>query len=157
MHELSLFSSVPVSRHTQILNVLTGIAAMQPQPFYEKHLIFKPTRPASSARAPIQVGGSQAVGVGRDMMALGGQGDLFYLHLVRDLVSVMDDRTDDSGDGGDGDVVMGEGETENEVRLLNFPSNMCHNFYLLLSFYFSRPGVRHLLNLGVKQLLSYIS
>ncbi|KAL9612111.1 MAG: hypothetical protein Q9167_003263 [Letrouitia subvulpina] len=91
---------------------------MQPQPFHEKHLIFKPTRPASSARAPIQVGGSQAVGVGRDMMALGGQGDLFYLHLVRDLVSVIDDQTNDSGDGGDGDVVMGEGETENEKKTL---------------------------------------
>lgn len=92
------------------------------------------------------------------MMALGGQGDLFYLHLVRDLASIMDDRMEDSGDGSDGDIVMGEGETENEVGLLEFPSNMSYSFhFLLLSFCFSRPGVLHLLNSGAKQLLNYIS
>ena len=82
MHELLLFGQVPESRHNQVLNVLAGVAAMQPQPILEKHLIFKPNRtPGSGAQK--QVGGAQ------DIQKAGAQTfqaqDLFYMQLVADV------------------------------------------------------------------------
>ncbi|KAL8737583.1 MAG: hypothetical protein Q9190_008102, partial [Brigantiaea leucoxantha] len=112
MHELSLLTSIPSTRHTQLLHILTGIAAMQPQPFNEKHTVFKPTRPAASSRVPLQVGGSQAVRGGRDMKVLGGvqgQGELFYLHLVGDLTSA-ESQEKPSEVAMNGDIVMSEVE-----------------------------------------------
>ncbi|KAL8980099.1 MAG: hypothetical protein Q9177_005971 [Variospora cf. flavescens] len=100
MHELLLHASVPTARHAQVLSVLAGVAAMQPQPFHERHLIYKPTRPPT--RAAVQIGGSQAVQQNSTQKAKAGlQEDLFYLHLVEDLV-------EDAEKGGmsDGDVVM---------------------------------------------------
>jgi len=48
MHELSLFGQVAHSRHEQVLNILAGLAAMQPQPMYERRLIYQPLRPSAS-------------------------------------------------------------------------------------------------------------
>ncbi|KAL8748266.1 MAG: hypothetical protein Q9199_008222, partial [Rusavskia elegans] len=87
MHELLLHGAVPTNRHAQVLSILAGIAAMQPQPFHERRLIYKPTRPVT--RPSMQIGGSQAVQSKQmnPMQAVQGaiQGDLFYLHLVEDL------------------------------------------------------------------------
>ncbi|KAL8635169.1 MAG: hypothetical protein Q9226_009378 [Calogaya cf. arnoldii] len=112
MHELLLHGAVPTNRHNQVLSILAGIAAMQPQPFHERRLIYKPTRPIT--RPSMQVGGSQAVQSkqGNPMQAIQGtiQGDLFYLHLVEDLAAegngkheekVGEGEMMDSGDGGD--------------------------------------------------------
>ncbi|KAL8861195.1 MAG: hypothetical protein Q9178_002411 [Gyalolechia marmorata] len=89
MHELLLHGAVPTDRHTQVLSILAGIAAMQPQPFHERHLIYKPIRPV--IRASMHVGGSQAVQSKQvnPMQAVQGaiQGDLFFLHLVEDLAA----------------------------------------------------------------------
>ncbi|KAL8810315.1 MAG: hypothetical protein Q9223_007781, partial [Gallowayella weberi] len=97
MHELLLHGSIPTSRQRQVLSILAGIAAMQPQPFHERHLIYKPTRPVS--RAATQVGGTQAVQSKQNnsMQAMQGamQGDLFYLHLVEDLTGKMDGDVDE--------------------------------------------------------------
>jgi mediator of RNA polymerase II transcription subunit 18 len=46
MHELLLYGQVPLERHDQLLKVLAGIAAMQPQTLFERHLIYKPMRSA---------------------------------------------------------------------------------------------------------------
>ena len=46
MHELSLFGQVPLARHEQVLNILAGLAAMQPQPLYEKHTLLQPLSPS---------------------------------------------------------------------------------------------------------------
>ncbi|KAI4265851.1 MAG: hypothetical protein L6R38_009136, partial [Xanthoria sp. 2 TBL-2021] len=119
MHELLLHGAVPTNRHTQVLSILAGIAAMQPQPFHERRLIYKPTRPVT--RPSMQVGGSQAVQSKQmnPMQAVQGaiQGDLFYLHLVEDLAiegkgkreiekngaeeKIGESEMMDSGDGGD--------------------------------------------------------
>ena len=107
MHQLLLFAPVPTTRHTLVLNILAGIAAMQPRPFHKKHTIYKPLRPLGSVKST-QVGGSQAVGAG-GMQALQGsmQGELFYLHLVEEGVADVG-----AEDGGEEDVVMGEREGE---------------------------------------------
>ena len=82
MYELLLFGEVPATRHNQVLNVLCGIAAMQPQPIHEKHLIFKPNRKPGSGTQK-QVGGAQ------DIQKAGAQAvqvqDLFYVQLVADV------------------------------------------------------------------------
>jgi mediator of RNA polymerase II transcription subunit 18 len=46
MHELLLYGQVPLERHDQVLKILAGIAAMQPQTFYERHMIYRPVRSA---------------------------------------------------------------------------------------------------------------
>ncbi|KAL6714845.1 Mediator of RNA polymerase II transcription subunit 18 [Lecanora helva] len=116
MHELLLYGQVPASRHTQVLNVLAGISAMQPQPILEKHLVFKPNRkpPASGAAAQRQgIGGSQDINVQK----AGGtqqqqQQDLFYMQLVADAVEEEggtkgERREGEEGDEGDETVMEG--------------------------------------------------
>ena len=44
MHELLLYGQVPLERHDQVLKILAGIAAMQPQTLFERHLIYRPMR-----------------------------------------------------------------------------------------------------------------
>lgn len=94
MHELLLHTTIPSTRHHQILSVLAGIAAMQPVPINEKHLIFKPLQqPALPGRT------NQNQGVGAQMKPLQGQmqGDLFYLKVVGEMSSQSE------GGAGDGD------------------------------------------------------
>lgn len=50
MHELSLYGQVPLERHDQVLKILAGIAAMQPQTLFERHLIYKPMRSAQDSK-----------------------------------------------------------------------------------------------------------
>lgn len=93
MHELLLFAQVPQSRHEQLLNILAGVAGMQPQQVVEKHLIFKPSRPPGQSWA--QVGGSQGV-QNTQVQALQGQlhNELYYLKLVGEASeSIFGDRT----------------------------------------------------------------
>ncbi|GAB7344833.1 hypothetical protein MBLNU457_3286t1 [Dothideomycetes sp. NU457] len=44
MHEISLFGQISLGRHEQVLNILAGLAAMQPRPFYEKHTLYMPQK-----------------------------------------------------------------------------------------------------------------
>ncbi|KAH0372276.1 hypothetical protein KCU65_g1327, partial [Aureobasidium melanogenum] len=46
MHELLLYGQVPLERHDQVLKILAGVAAMQPQTLFERHLIYRPMRSA---------------------------------------------------------------------------------------------------------------
>lgn len=46
MHELLLYGQVPATRHEQVLEILTGIAAMQPRTLLERQFVYRPTRPA---------------------------------------------------------------------------------------------------------------
>ena len=96
MHELLLFASVPAHQHTQLLHILAGIAAMQPVPVIEQHLIFKPNtaRPvpggggegASLPRPPTGSGPVTATTAGTNPAAQAlPQGDFFYLKLVGEL------------------------------------------------------------------------
>jgi len=121
MHELLLFAQVPPSRHNYVLNVLTGLAAMQPQHILEKHLIFKPARLPAAAR-PAHVGAFQGV-QNSQLQALQGQtsGDLYYLQLVGDIGARGSGRRGlREGEEGVIDVLMGEGngdvQLEGKVR-----------------------------------------
>ncbi|KAL8787581.1 MAG: hypothetical protein Q9213_002143 [Squamulea squamosa] len=128
MHELLLHGSIPTTRHTQVLSILAGIAAMQPQPFHERHLIYRPTRPI--VRASMQVGGSQAVQSRQSnpMQAVQGamQGDLFYLHLVEDLVGKSDGGRDMEIDREEirmDEAAMMDGEGEQNPTSTALPSS----------------------------------
>ena len=112
MHELLLFAQVPASRHDQLLKIIAGIAAMQPQRVLERHLIFKPSKkPGTGGR---KVGGSQGI-QNTQMQALQGQvhGEMFYMQLVgevrkehfstsnakrSDLVNEVDTNSDSNAD-----------------------------------------------------------
>jgi len=85
MHEYSLHGQVASSRHTQLLHVLAGIAAMPPVPVSERHLVFRPT--VIPTRQAAQVGGSQAI---QDTAKLAKQAqtastDVYYVKLVEVL------------------------------------------------------------------------
>ncbi|KAI9801291.1 MAG: Mediator of RNA polymerase II transcription subunit 18 [Piccolia ochrophora] len=88
MQELLLFAQTPASRQAQLLNILAGVAGMQPVRVIERHLIFKPNR--SPGVKTGQIGASQGI-QSQQSQALQGQlqGELFYLHLV----GLIDDTT----------------------------------------------------------------
>lgn len=89
MQELLLFGQVPLARHDYVLSVLAGIAAMQPKPILEKHLVFKPSRPlAANVRASSSIAVRQQVGASTSSQLQRFQappGDLFYLKVVIDI------------------------------------------------------------------------
>jgi hypothetical protein len=86
MHELLLFGQIRPTQYSQVLSILAGIAAMQPQPILERHLVFKPTRPPGSPRSgPVE---SSILGMpDAQLQAFYAQtkGDTYYVHLVADL------------------------------------------------------------------------
>lgn len=126
MHELLLHASVPTARHLQVLSILAGVAAMQPQPFHERHLIYKPTRPPT--KAVVQIGGSQAVQQNPAQKAKAGtQEDLFYLHLVEDLVEDAEERGMSNGGAvmDEVDGLSGEGEASGSIEVCCHASHAC--------------------------------
>lgn len=113
MHELLLCGQITSARHSQLLHILAGLAAMQPHHVVERHAIYKPTRPR--VRLAAQVGGSQAL-QSTQKQALQKQlsKDMFYVTLVQ--------RIEDGGSVAGGDakgkdiVMMDEGERGEERR-----------------------------------------
>lgn len=79
MHELLLYGQVPTARHEQLLHVLAGVTAMQPQRVVERHALYKPAR--TSAPTLAQRGGTQGVqnAQKKDQRVT----DLHYTHLVK--------------------------------------------------------------------------
>lgn len=114
MHELLLFGQIPAARHGQLLNVMAGLAAMQPERIVERHVVWKP------ARGPVQMDVLRGGGVRQDAQVLKtkkvGQlnqqvGDLYYVRLVQDLQDAA------FGVEGGGDVDMdGAGGGKEEGR-----------------------------------------
>lgn len=84
MLELLLYGQVPEARHSQLLNVLAGISAMQPERVIFRNALFEPTRiPAVSN---VQKGGTQGLGVqskGPPTGAKNANVDVYYTHLVK--------------------------------------------------------------------------
>ena len=113
MHELLLLAQVPSSRHTQLLNILAGVSAMQPVPVLEKHLVFKPNRQPSHTE-PVQVGAAQDV---QKQLQAHTQGDVFYVQVVGEA-----DREDGGNETDDHKQREGIGAEEVRVikRLRNF-------------------------------------
>ena len=90
MHELLLFGSVPVTRHDQMLQILAGVAAMQPIRIVEKHLIFQPVKPANLNGLTVETSQLQQLQALQKQM----RGDPYYLQLVGDLTAAHDTRID---------------------------------------------------------------
>ena len=62
MHELSLYGQVTFARYEQVLNILAGVAAMQPQRVFERNIIYKPTREPEEPGSNLgRRGGTQTV------------------------------------------------------------------------------------------------
>lgn len=51
MHELLLYGQVPLASHEQVLKIIAGVAAMQPQRIYERQLIYRPLRPSEEVKS----------------------------------------------------------------------------------------------------------
>jgi len=83
MHELLLYGQLPASRHEQLMKVLAGLTAMQPQRVVERHVLFRPTH--GPIQAVVQKGGSQGVGLNKNKKPQQAQQskDLYYTHLVK--------------------------------------------------------------------------
>ena len=67
---------------------------MQPVPFLEKHLVFRPNRKPGEEKA-VQLGGSQDVKADKRKDKKEGEGEVFYLRLV----GARDDREGDTVNG----------------------------------------------------------
>jgi mediator of RNA polymerase II transcription subunit 18 len=107
MHELLLFGQIPAARYAQLLNVMAGLAAMQPERVVERHIVWRPTR------GPVQMDVLRGGGVRQDAQVLKtkkvGQlnqqvGDLYYVRLIQSLAE------EDFGEDSGGDVDMDEGD-----------------------------------------------
>ncbi|KAL1797382.1 hypothetical protein ACET3X_003988 [Alternaria dauci] len=62
MHELSLYGQVTFARYEQVLSILAGLAAMQPQHVFERNIIYKPTREPEEPGSNLgRRGGTQTV------------------------------------------------------------------------------------------------
>lgn len=130
MHELLLFGQIPSSRYDQVLNILAGVAAMQPVPILEKHLVFRPNKGPGSA-------GLVQAGSGHDgqkkALQAQTQGELFYMQLVADVSGASlgeesqedpDVDMDQDHEGKQGpdstDVISGDQSTKPEIWTLQF-------------------------------------
>ena len=107
MHELLLHATLPPTRHHQVLSVLAGIAAMQPVPILEKHLLFKPL---------LQPGAPGRVNLNPQMKPMQGQmlGDLFYLKVVGEIDNGRKAGSEGKGEQ-DGSEMMVDGGVEAEA------------------------------------------
>jgi mediator of RNA polymerase II transcription subunit 18 len=83
MYELLLYGEVPQARHEQLLKILAGVAAMQPQRVLERHLIYKPVREPPEPEGSLKRGGAQTV-TQKQVKAV-AQKDLFYSRIVQTL------------------------------------------------------------------------
>ena len=83
MHEQLLYGQVPAARHEQLLSILAGITAMQPQRVIERRALYKPTKNVSSSL--IQMGGTQGIQNPQKNVPNQPQNDLHYLHLIKSV------------------------------------------------------------------------
>lgn len=84
MHELLLFGQIPAARHEQLLNILAGLSAMQPQRVLERHVLFRPST-IPTATGPAR-GGSQGVAAQKQSQQAASRNantDVFYVNLVK--------------------------------------------------------------------------
>ena len=100
MHELLLFGQVSSSQHEHVLSILAGIAAMQPQFFLEKRLVFEPRSDQPGLRL-VETGTDQcALHPGIQELQTKMQGDRFYLQFAHDVDTTSASR--EHGQGYDG-------------------------------------------------------
>ena len=90
---------------------------MQPVPFLENHLVFKPKRLSGPAR-PVQVGGAQDIQKSQQALQAQAQGDLFYMQLVTDVADTASTAQIEE----DQDAVMNDNE-ENGTNM----TEVCHD------------------------------
>lgn len=83
MYELLLYGEVPQARHEQLLKILAGVAAMQPQRVIERHIVYKPAREPLDPGGSLNRGGAQTV-VLKQVKAV-AQKELFYTRLIQTL------------------------------------------------------------------------
>lgn len=108
MHELLLFGQISSSRHDQVLNILAGVAAMQPVPILEKHLIFRPNK-APGLVKPVPAGSAQDIQKSQvQALQAQTQGELFYMQLVADVAGPSSREASQGGT----DVDMDQDEAE---------------------------------------------
>jgi mediator of RNA polymerase II transcription subunit 18 len=91
MHELLLLGQVPANRQAQVLGVLSGLTAAQPQRVVERHVLFRPLRNAPS-EGP-QKGGTQVIAANKAAQSATGK-ELFHLRLVKKVVQANFGRGD---------------------------------------------------------------
>jgi mediator of RNA polymerase II transcription subunit 18 len=121
MHELLLFGQIPAARHEQLLNILAGLSAMQPQRVLERHVLFKPARIPQVTGA--QKGGSQGVATGapkqNQQASRNANTDVFYVHLVKPLAEAEFGKSTESMDVDR--LKKGEGEGDWQLRFKDTP------------------------------------
>ena len=100
---LTLTASLPSARHTQLLNILSGVCGMPPQPLCERHMLFRPARRMAQVDAKDAVGGSQDVMVKKRTAAgVGATVELWSLRLVGVVANSNSGNDEALGNGVDG-------------------------------------------------------
>ncbi|KAF2204781.1 hypothetical protein GQ43DRAFT_477964 [Delitschia confertaspora ATCC 74209] len=84
MYELLLFGQVPRTRHEQLLKILAGVAAMQPQRVLERHVIYKPIREPEEPGSNLKRGANQSVAQQKQTKQTTSK-DLYFTRVVQTL------------------------------------------------------------------------
>jgi mediator of RNA polymerase II transcription subunit 18 len=106
MHELSLYGQVTFARYEQVLSILAGVAAMQPQRVFERNIIYKPTREPEEPGSNLgRRGGTQTVAQKQAKQA--APVVLYHTRLVQKL-SEDDFAAEDGLPAGSGDALSAD-------------------------------------------------
>ncbi|KAF2490903.1 hypothetical protein BU16DRAFT_493562 [Lophium mytilinum] len=83
MYELLLFGQLPRARHEQLLKILAGVAAMQPQRVLERHVVYRPQREPDEPGSNLRRGASQ--GIVQKQVKQTVARDLYFTQMVQTL------------------------------------------------------------------------
>jgi mediator of RNA polymerase II transcription subunit 18 len=84
MHELLLYGQVPAGRHDQVLKILAGLAAVQPQRILERCIVYKPQREPEEPGLNQRRGGTQNIAV-KQVKPNTAAAALYYTKLIQKL------------------------------------------------------------------------
>jgi mediator of RNA polymerase II transcription subunit 18 len=85
MYELLLYGTVSAGRHDQVLKILAGLAAMQPQRLLERCILYKPQREPEEPGLHMRRGGTQNVAVKQATKQTAAAAALYYTKLIQKL------------------------------------------------------------------------
>src|ERR1700710_511943 len=80
MQEVFLYGQVDDQRHSEVLSILSGLTASEPESLFERRVIFRPTKASSAA---VFVGGTQTINT--RPVAANQSRDTFFTQLVKQI------------------------------------------------------------------------
>jgi hypothetical protein len=108
MYEYALYGQIAQDDHQRILQQLTGLTRMPPQPVQQIHLVFKAQPPAGVAKIPTAGDGSTKQDVQRIVKMLSA--NLYFVHVIGEVHESSISSLETNGD-----ATMSDGSTSRRI------------------------------------------